>query len=195
MHLRNEIRNRLKSLEDFLIFPSMAKKMLWAPWRAEYILGEKEKGCIFCNRFKQRTDRKNLIVYRGERIFVILNKFPYNSGHSMVVPIRHLSSLNDLTKKEAAEFIETIRLTVEVTRRAFNPESFNIGMNMGHGSGAGIPEHIHMHVVPRWSEDTNFMPVIGETEVVSFPHSLIYGKLKRGFEEICLEGKSRLKRS
>jgi ATP adenylyltransferase len=173
----------------------MAKKMLWAPWRAEYILGEKEEGCIFCNRFRQRTDKKNLIVYRGKRTFVILNKFPYNSGHSMVVPVRHVGNLNDLTKAEAAEFFETIRLTVEVTHRAFNPDSFNIGMNMGHGSGAGIPEHIHMHIVPRWSEDTNFMPVIGDTEVVSFPHNLIYSMLKREFDKECRAGKSRLKRN
>ena len=173
----------------------MAKKMLWAPWRAEYILGEKEKGCIFRNRLKKQADRKNLIIYRGARTFVILNKFPYNSGHSMVVPNRHLCNLNDLTKVEAAEFFETIRLTVNVIRRTFHPDSFNIGMNMGHGSGAGIPEHIHMHIVPRWAEDTNFMPVIGETEVVSFPHSLIYKTLKRGFEEVCLAGKSRPKRN
>jgi ATP adenylyltransferase len=173
----------------------MAKKMLWAPWRAEYILGEKEEGCIFCNRFKKRADVKHLIVYRGARTFVILNKFPYNSGHSMVVPNRHVGCLNDLTKIEAAEFFETVRLTVNVARSAFNPDSFNIGMNMGHGSGAGVPEHIHMHIVPRWAEDTNYMPVIGETEVVSFPHNLIYKRLKRGFKEICLAGKSRPKRN
>jgi len=173
----------------------MGKKMLWAPWRAEYILGEKENGCIFCNRFKKHSDIKNLIVYRGKRTFVILNKFPYNSGHCMIVPNRHVCLLDDLTKAEAVEFIETIRLTVKAARRAFNPDSFNIGMNMGEGSGAGIPEHIHMHIVPRWAEDTNFMPIIGETEVVSFPHNLVLKKLRKGFEEICLAGKSRPKRS
>ncbi len=173
----------------------MGKKLIWAPWRAEYILGEKEKGCVFCNRFNQRFDKKNLIVYRGKRIFVILNKYPYNSGHCMVVPNRHLSSMDKMSRIESAEFMETIRLTVKAARIAFNPDSFNIGMNMGEGSGAGIPEHMHMHVVPRWNEDTNFMPVIGETEVVSFPLNLIYNKLKKGFGEVCLGVKSRQKRS
>ncbi|MFH2036514.1 MAG: HIT domain-containing protein [Candidatus Zixiibacteriota bacterium] len=173
----------------------MKNKAIWAPWRAEYILGPKEKGCIFCNRLKKRSDFKNLIVHRGEKVFVILNKFPYNSGHSMVVPKRHLASLDDMTKTEAIEFFEMIRLTIRVTRKAFNPDSFNIGMNMGAGSGAGIPEHVHMHIVPRWAEDTNFMPVIGNTEVVSFPLELIYEKMKKGFDDLCLAGKSRPKRS
>jgi len=173
----------------------MGNKLIWAPWRAEYILGEKEKGCIFCNRLKQRSDSKNLIIYRGKKIFVILNKFPYNSGHSMIVPKRHVATLDDLTKTESAEFIDTVRLTVKASRSAFNPDSFNIGMNMGQGSGAGVPEHMHMHVVPRWNEDTNFMPVIGNTEVVSFPLEMIYKMLKKGFDEVCLAGKSRRNRS
>jgi ATP adenylyltransferase len=173
----------------------MDRKLLWAPWRAEYILGEKEKGCIFCNRLKQKSDKKNLILYRGKSTFVILNKYPYNSGHSMVVPFRHIGCLDELEKAEALDFFETIRLTVRALRRIFNPDSFNIGMNMGKGSGAGIPEHVHMHIVPRWNEDTNFMPVIGETEVVSFPLGMIYKKLKRGFEELCLGEKSRPRQS
>jgi ATP adenylyltransferase len=173
----------------------MGKKLIWAPWRAEYILGKKEKGCIFCNRLKKRADKNNLLVYRGKKIFVILNKFPYNSGHSMVVPKRHLSSLDDLTPAEATEFMEVIKLTIKVTKQAFHPDSFNVGMNMGCGSGAGIPEHIHMHIVPRWAEDTNFMPVIGDTEVVSFPLDLIYDRLKEGFDKLCPAGKSRQKRN
>ena len=173
----------------------MSRKLIWAPWRAEYILGKKEKGCIFCNRLKKRNDAGNLIVYRGENTFVILNKFPYNSGHSMVVPNRHISCLSELTDIEAAEFFNVVRLTVEATRKVFHPDSFNIGMNMGRGSGAGVPEHIHMHVVPRWSEDTNFMPVIGDTEVVSFPLDMIYEKLKKGFDQVCRGGKSRPNRS
>ncbi len=173
----------------------MAKKLIWAPWRAEYILGKKEKGCIFCNRLRKRSDSKHLIVYRGEMVFVILNKFPYNSGHSMVVPKRHISTLDELTEDEAAEFFETIRFTVRVTGQVFNPDSFNIGMNMGRCSGAGIPEHIHMHIVPRWAEDTNFMPVIGNTEVVSFPLEMIYNKMKKGFDDLCRAGKSLQKRN
>jgi ATP adenylyltransferase len=173
----------------------MGRNLLWAPWRSEYILGKKEKGCIFCNRLRQRTDAKNLIVYRAQRIFVILNKFPYNSGHTMVVPNRHISELNQLSKAEAVEFFETIRFTVKVSGHVFRPDSFNIGMNMGHGSGAGIPEHLHMHIVPRWTEDTNFMAVIGNTEVVSFSNELIYRKLRKGFIELCPGKRSRRKRS
>ena len=173
----------------------MNKKLIWAPWRAEYILGKKEKGCIFCNRIKKRSDAKNLIVYRGDRVFVILNKFPYNSGHSMVVPKRHICCLSEMTDREAVEFFDVIRMTVAATRIAFNPDSFNIGMNMGRGSGAGVPEHVHMHIVPRWNENTNFMPVIGDTEVVSFPLDMIYEKMTEGFNDICHAGKSRPKRS
>jgi len=173
----------------------MNKKLIWAPWRSEYILGEKEKGCVFCNRLRKRSDKKNLIVYRGKKVFVILNKYPYNSGHSMIVPKRHIRRLDDLTNAEAVEVFATKRLTVRATHKSFNPDSFNIGMNMGEGSGAGIPEHMHMHVVPRWAEDTNFMPVIGDTEVISFPLDLIYGMLKKGFDEVCLGRKSRQKRN
>lgn len=193
---RSGVSEKAFEFDEFLfILLPMGKKHIWAPWRAEYILGEREEGCIFCNRFRQKADKRNLIIYRGQRVFIILNKFPYNSGHCMVVPNRHISSLDDLTKAESAEFMDTVRLAVRAARMAFNPDSFNVGMNMGHGSGAGIPEHIHMHVVPRWQEDTNFMPVIGDTEVVSFPLDLIYRRLRKGIEALCPGGKSRRKRS
>ncbi|MBN2226024.1 MAG: HIT domain-containing protein [candidate division Zixibacteria bacterium] len=173
----------------------MREKYLWAPWRAEYILGPKEKGCIFCNALKGRNDKKNLILYRGDKTFVIMNKFPYNSGHVMVVPYRHVGQIYRLIPAEAHEMIETVQLTVEVIKSVLNPESFNIGMNMGKGSGAGVPGHQHMHIVPRWTEDTSYMPVIGKTRVVSFGHELIYGMLMEGFQSVCRERKSRPKRS
>jgi ATP adenylyltransferase len=179
----------------------MSEKFIWAPWRSEYILGPKEKGCIFCNRIKRNSDKKDLIVYRGKNIFVILNKFPYNSGHTMVTPRRHINSLDKLSEEESREFFDLIKLTVRVIRRALNPDSFNIGMNLGRGSGAGVPGHIHMHIVPRWREDTSFMPVIGETRVVSFDVGMIYRMLKKGFDTLtaesdpCPERKSRPKRS
>ncbi len=173
----------------------MSEKFIWAPWRSKFILGKKEKGCIFCNRIKRHNDRADLIVYRGEKVFVILNRYPYNSGHVMVLPCRHVGSLNRLTEAEAREFFELTRTTVEVIKKVFHPDSFNLGMNLGRGSGAGVPGHLHMHIVPRWSEDTNFMPVVGRTKVVSFDLNLIYRMLKRGFDSLCLEGKSRPKRS
>ncbi|UCD17458.1 MAG: HIT domain-containing protein [Candidatus Zixiibacteriota bacterium] len=173
----------------------MREKYLWAPWRSEYILGPAEKGCIFCNALKRRGDSKNLILYRGDKTFVIMNKFPYNSGHVMVVPYRHVRMINKLAKGESIDFIEMIQLTVKVIRDILNPEAFNIGMNMGRGSGAGVPGHLHMHIVPRWTEDTSYMPVIGKTRVVSFGLDLVYGMLKEGFETVCRDGKSRPKQS
>ncbi|MCX6828629.1 MAG: HIT domain-containing protein [candidate division Zixibacteria bacterium] len=173
----------------------MSEKFIWAPWRSEYILGPKEKGCIFCNRIKRKSDVKDLIVHRGKKVFVILNRFPYNSGHVMVVPYRHIGSLNHLTGDEAREFFELTRQTVEVIKKTLHPHSFNLGMNLGKGSGAGVPSHLHMHIVPRWSEDTSFMPVIGKTRVVSFDLGMIYRMLKEGFDTLCPEGRSRPKRS
>jgi ATP adenylyltransferase len=173
----------------------MSEKFLWAPWRADFILGPKEKGCIFCNRIKRKTDREDYILYRGKKVFVILNRYPYNSGHLMVVPNRHVGSLNRMTDDEFQEFFEVTRTAIEVIKEVFHPQSFNIGMNLGRGSGAGVPGHLHMHIVPRWSEDTNFMPVIGKTRVVSFDLGMIYKMLKKGFEGVCPREKSRPKRS
>ncbi len=158
-------------------------------------MGQKEKGCIFCNRIKRNTDKKDLIIYRGHGNFVILNKFPYNSGHAMVVPNRHIGSLDRMTDEEAKEFFDLIKLTVNALKLTLKPDSFNIGMNLGRGSGAGVPEHLHMHIVPRWSEDTSFMPVIGKTRVVSFDLGMIYRILKKGFDSLCPEQKSRPSRS
>ncbi len=173
----------------------MREKFIWAPWRADYILGPEEKGCIFCNALRSKKDKNKLVLYRGRTAFVIMNKFPYNSGHVMVVPHRHIGTLLKLKQNESLEFMELIQLTVKVIKATLNPDSFNIGMNMGRGAGAGIPYHMHMHIVPRWSEDTNFMPVIGKTRVVSFGLDLIYGILKKGFDAECRDVKSRPKRS
>lgn len=174
----------------------MREKFIWSPGRAEYILGPKEKGCIFCNALKLNNDKKALILHRADKVFVIMNKFPYNSGHVMVVPYRHAGTLLRLNDEEAFELMQVVRLAVKAIKKSLNPDSFNIGMNMGKGSGAGVPAHMHMHIVPRWAEDTSFMPVIGNTRVVSFGHNLIYGMLKKGFKEVlCPEEKSRPKRS
>ena len=162
----------------------MTDKTIWAPWRAEFILGEKEKGCIFCKRLKRKDSVKNLIIYRGKKSFVILNKYPYNPGHAMVVPKRHVAHIEKLTAVEAAEFFELTRLTVKLMKKALKPHSLNIGMNLGRSSGAGIPEHLHMHIVPRWNGDTNFMPVIGETKVVSVPLEPIYDAIKKEFDKL-----------
>jgi len=140
-------------------------KIVWAPWRIEYISGEKEEGCIFCNKPKEIQDRKNLILYRGSAGFIIMNRYPYANGHLMTVPYRHTNNILSLNE---AERLDIMNLTIICTEmlKILKPEGFNIGMNLGRIAGAGIDDHIHFHVVPRWNGDTNFMPVIAETKVI-----------------------------
>ncbi len=142
-------------------------KKLWAPWRIEYIKNiEKEKGCIFCLKPKEKNDEKNFILKRGEKSFIILNKFPYNSGHLMIAPYRHIGRIESLRNEEIIEIFGFLIISVSALKKAIKPHGFNIGLNLGKIAGAGFPGHIHFHVVPRWSGDTNFMPVIGETKVI-----------------------------
>ena len=159
----------------------MSDEKLWAPWRAGFILSKKEKGCLFCKRLKEKDSVKNLIVYRGKKALVILNKFPYNAGHTMIVPIRHVGQIEKLKADEAAEFFELLQKTVVKIKKILKPTSMNLGMNLGKASGAGVPGHLHMHIVPRWTGDTNFMPIIGKTKVVSLPLDPIYKKLRKEF--------------
>lgn len=162
----------------------MRDDILWAPWRSAFVLSKKEKGCVFCKRLNMKDSVENLIVYRGERIFIILNKFPYNSGHTLIVPNRHVGHIEKLTADEAAEFFELTRTAVKVIKRELRPQSMNLGMNLGKGSGAGVPGHLHMHIVPRWIGDTNFMPVIGNSHVVSVPLEPVYDKLRKAFASL-----------
>ncbi|RMF61643.1 MAG: HIT domain-containing protein [Calditrichaeota bacterium] len=141
--------------------------ILWAPWRMEYILSEKEKECIFCSKTREDDDRTNLILFRGEHNFVIMNKYPYNNGHLMVVPYRHISEFEELTEAEFSEMTRLIAKSINALKAALQPEGFNIGMNVGKIAGAGIDDHLHFHIVPRWAADTNFMPVVGHTKVIS----------------------------
>jgi len=156
---------------------------LWAPWRMAYIEMKSPPGCIFCNKPAENRDEENLILYRGETAFVLLNLFPYNNGHLMVAPYRHIASLSDL---EDTEHLEMMRLTARCTewlKAAFGPDGFNIGINLGRVAGAGIEDHLHIHVVPRWNGDTNFMPVVGDTKVLpdSLQNTLM--KLKAALEQ------------
>lgn len=140
--------------------------VLWAPWRMEYILSEKEKGCIFCTKPKEDKDRENLILYRDERVYVIMNKYPYNNGHLMVVPYLHTSSFDGLSEKDLFDLIKITRFSIDCLKRAFHPEGFNIGVNIGQAAGAGIEEHLHIHIVPRWVGDSSFMAVLAEVNVI-----------------------------
>jgi ATP adenylyltransferase len=143
-------------------------KYLWAPWRLSYIkrAGRAGERCIFCDLPRQGRDRENRILHQGQRAFAILNTFPYNSGHLMVVPRRHVADPADLEDAEALELLHLATAAMAAIRETYHPEGFNIGMNIGRAAGAGILDHLHVHVVPRWVGDTNFMPVLGQVKVL-----------------------------
>ncbi|MEO8322767.1 MAG: HIT domain-containing protein, partial [Actinomycetota bacterium] len=141
---------------------------LWSPWRNEYVTtaGSSGDGCIFCDHLTEGDDETTHILWRGEHVNVLLNAYPYNTGHLMVAPLRHVAELGDLSAEERAELMETTNRSVAIITEAMNPEGFNTGMNLGAAGGAGLPGHLHMHVVPRWSGDTNFMTTVGDTKVL-----------------------------
>lgn len=141
-------------------------KNLWAPWRMQYILGKKPTQCIFCTMPGEGRDRDNLILYRSENTYVIMNRFPYNNGHLMVVPYVHVPDLEGLEPGLMGEMMELTRYSVECVTRAFSPDGFNIGINLGSVAGAGIEEHLHIHIVPRWAGDVSFMTVFDEIRVI-----------------------------
>jgi len=152
-------------------------KRLWAPWRIKYILGKKD-GCIFCDKMKEGKDRENYILFRGENAFVMLNTFPYNNGHLMIASYRHVPDFDGLEEKELNEIIALVKKFSQIVRKALKPEGFNIGANVGKVAGAGVEGHIHIHIVPRWEGDSNYIATIGETRII--PESLddTYGKLR-----------------
>ncbi len=154
---------------------------LWAPWRAEYILEQKPKGCILCENPGEEKDTKNLVLYRGKLNFIIMNKYPYNAGHLMVAPFRHVPSPEDFTEDELDEHYRLVKRCLTVLHEALNPHGFNVGMNLGKVAGAGIAEHCHTHIVPRWEGDNNFMPVLADTRVISQSMKAIYDQLKGKF--------------
>jgi len=154
----------------------------------DYILGEKEKGCFFCRELKEKTRKKNLILYQGEYIFVVMNKYPYNNGHLMIVPKRHRLHVEDLSSYELKEFFELLKASVQVLKTALRPHGFNIGMNIGKVAGAG-EDHVHLHIVPRWEGDTNFMPLMGETKIVPEYLERTYRKLHDAFMDFFRNGK------
>lgn len=156
---------------------------IWAPWRIRYIeeAGAEGKGCIFCDKLKENKDTENYILYRGKKNFVILNSYPYNPGHLMIAPYRHLDSLEKLSEEELREHYEMVIKSLGVLREVFKPGGFNVGMNLGRVAGAGIADHIHTHVVPRWGGDTNFMPVLADVRVLPEALADSYQKLKGKF--------------
>ena len=142
-------------------------RYLWAAWRMKYIENAtRVTGCVFCSALAKRDGTPNLIVLRAEHSFVILNKFPYTSGHLMVVPLEHCGSLEELTPAARAEMMELVSQFTTILREVYHPEGFNIGINIGRAAGAGVPGHVHIHVLPRWNGDTNFMTTVGDMRVL-----------------------------
>lgn len=140
---------------------------MWSPWRMDYIRGEKPQGCFLCQALAhQDQDREALVLNRATTSFIIMNRYPYNNGHLMVVPQRHVAQLEELSPEERAELFEEATRCVSALRKLMQPEGFNVGFNLGEAAGAGLKEHLHLHVVPRWKGDTNFMTSLGGTRVV-----------------------------
>jgi ATP adenylyltransferase len=163
---------------------------LWRPWRIKYIRdieSIRDEGCIFCTKPESSDDRQSLILYRGEKAYIMMNLFPYNTGHVMVSPYRHLGEFEDLDDEERKELMDLATLAVKAIKRAMEPQAFNLGMNLGKVAGAGFHEHLHMHVVPRWLGDTNFMPVVAKAKVLPESIEEKSDRLRSSVEEILSE--------
>jgi ATP adenylyltransferase len=167
-------------------------KVLWAPWRIEYILDDDSKrGCIFCPDIESNSKRDLFILYRGDKSMVMMNRYPYNNGHLLVSPMKHVPDLEGLTVDEMKDLFLIVRESVRILKKVMNPDGFNIGINVGHVAGAGIEAHVHFHIVPRWNGDTSYMTILSETRVIpehleeTYQKLLPYfQKLERGYEEI-----------
>jgi ATP adenylyltransferase len=156
-------------------------KTMWAPWRMEYILGDKENGCIFC---KALSEQDNMTLYKGKATLVIMNKFPYINGHLLVSPIKHISTLDQLSKSEMGVLLKTVEQSVGILKKAMNPDGFNVGLNLGKVAGAGVEEHLHFHIVPRWFGDTNALTVFADVRVIPEHLMTTYNNLKPYFDEM-----------
>jgi ATP adenylyltransferase len=150
---------------------------LWAPWRVEYIIGKKLPGCIFCPEYHGQSDEQRLILYRDDLVMVMMNRFPYNNGHLLVSPWRHISSLDELTADEERDLMNWVKKSTRVLKKVMRPDGFNVGLNLGREAGAGFEEHLHFHIVPRWRGDTNFMAVLAEVRSIPEHLKQSYSKL------------------
>ena len=159
-------------------------KRLWAPWRIDYIRSPKEDGCIFCNKSQANDDQENLILYRGNKSFILKNLYPYSNGHLMISPFEHTADTNNLSKDFNLEIMELANASMNILRNTMNAEGFNFGANLGKAGGAGIEEHLHYHIVPRWNGDTNFMPLIGHTKVMVEGLNETWNILKPYFDKL-----------
>jgi ATP adenylyltransferase len=159
-------------------------KYIFTPWRENYVKNVfKMSDCIFCRALEKENDREVFILYRGSFNFVILNKYPYTPGHLMIAPIQHLDSIEKAAKETSDELGDLLKMCLKVLRSGYNPQGFNAGMNIGHSAGAGVADHYHLHVIPRWTGDSNFMPLVGETKLFIEDLSTTYDRLYALFQE------------
>lgn len=158
---------------------------IWAPWRSHDLLAEgyKKWDCLFCGLYSSDDDEKNLVLERGNRCFCVMNLFPYNNGHIMIAPVRHTASFESLLLEELAEMNEMMQRWIGILKALYRPDGFNVGMNIGTAAGAGVAGHLHWHIVPRWSGDSNFMSAIGRTDVVSVSLQTSYKKLREALKD------------
>ena len=156
-------------------------KTIWAPWRIDYILAEKDQGCVFCRAL---SDDNNLTLYHGHLVMVMMNKFPYINGHLLVAPVRHLSCLDQLTPREMGELLAGVERSVAIIKDVMKPDGLNVGLNLGRVAGAGIEEHLHFHVVPRWFGDTNALTVFADVRVIPEHLQATFNSLKPGFDRL-----------
>ena len=157
---------------------------LWAPWRMAYIDGLKQPGgCFLCEAAASRDDAANLVLSRGATCLCVLNRYPYNNGHVLVAPIAHKADLTELTADEMLELMQTTARLQQALRQLMSPHGFNLGINLGHAAGAGLPGHLHLHIVPRWQGDTNFMPAVGEVKVIPESLEAVYAKLSQALRD------------
>jgi len=159
---------------------------LWAPWREAYItkiIGKKQKSCVFCSILADRKDKRHLIFIRRPHAYAVLNLYPYSNGHCLIVSNRHVGDISKLRQEEYVQLMELLREVKDLLQTAFKPQGFNVGINLGRLAGAGIPGHVHVHIVPRWKADHNFMPVTASTKVISQSLSVIYKKLNDAYTQ------------
>ena len=158
---------------------------IWAPWRIDYVIGKKEEsGCVFCIKSTDDEDAERFIVHRAEGAFVVMNKFPYNNGHLLVCPYRHVGDLCLLDPEENSLLMQEVCRCLTVLRETMRPDGFNVGLNLGVAAGAGIREHLHYHIVPRWNGDTNVMPVLADVRIIPEHFRVTYRKLREAFQRI-----------
>lgn len=161
---------------------------MFAPWRMEYLVGERQEGCVFCKCSVRCND---YVVYQGKTCFVMLNRYPYVNGHMMIIPERHLGDVAEMTSEERIEMFNLLDISIRVLKEAMKPQGFNVGMNLGKAAGAGVAEHLHMHVLPRWEGDTNFMSVVGNVRVIPEDLATTAATFTPLFKKYCGEDATR----